>query len=91
MTWFKDKSGHIMESGNRVHRLLYCSLCQKLVSKSQCQKLRQDKHGNLYEVKRYCYDKSSKIERAERREEKEVKRLQTLPNVELSKIVNRIF
>jgi hypothetical protein len=91
MTWFKDKCGHIMESRNKVHRLLYCSLCQKLVSKSQCQKLRQDKHGNLYEVKRYCYDKLSKIERAERREEKEVKRLQALPNVELSRIANRIF
>jgi hypothetical protein len=53
--------------------------------------LRQDKHGNLYEVKRFCYDKLSKIERAERREEKEVKRLQALPNVELSRITNRIF
>ena len=32
-------------------RLLYCPLGRKLVSKTKCQKLRQDKDGNLYDVK----------------------------------------
>jgi hypothetical protein len=63
----------------------------KLISKTQCQKLRQDKHGKLYKVKTYHYDKLSNIERAKRRQQKEIKRLQELPNIELSKIVNHIF
>jgi len=42
MNWFKDSGGHIIESKNRTHRLLYCQLCQKLIFKSDCQKLRQD-------------------------------------------------
>jgi hypothetical protein len=42
----------------------------------------------MYEVKRYHYDKLSKIERAVRKEEKEVKRLQELPSIELGKIIN---
>lgn len=88
MNWFKDSSEHIIESKNRTHRMLYCGLCQKLILKSECQKLRQDKRGNMYEVKRYHYDKLSKIERAERKEEKEVKRLQELPSIELGKIIN---
>ena len=88
MNWFKDSSEHIIESKNRTHRMLYCGLCQKLILKSECQKLRQDKRGNMYKVKRYHYDKSSKIERAERKEEKEVKRLQELPSIELGKIIN---
>ncbi|HEY5630515.1 MAG TPA: hypothetical protein VIR31_00165 [Nitrososphaeraceae archaeon] len=87
MTWFEDSNRHIIESKNRMHRLLYCQLCQKLISKSECQKLRQDKEGNLYKVKRYHYDKLSKIARAERKEEREVKRLQELSDIELSKIV----
>ena len=87
MNWFKDSGGHIIESKNRTHRLLYCQLCQKLIFKSDCQKLRQDKHGILYKVKRYHYDRLSKIERAERKEEREVKRLQELSGIELSKIV----
>jgi hypothetical protein len=91
MTWFKDNNGHVMESKNSMHRLLYCSLCQKLIFKAQCQKLRQDKNGNLYKVKTYHYDNLSKIQRAERREEIEAKRLQELPNIELSKIVNSVF
>jgi hypothetical protein len=45
----------------------------------------------MYEVKRYHYDKLSKIERAERKEEKEVKRLQELPSIELGKVVNIFF
>lgn len=84
MTWFKDNNGHVMESKNSMHRLLYCSLCQKLIFKAQCQKLRQDKNGNLYKVKTYHYDNLSKIQRA-------VKRLQELPNIELNKIVNSVF
>jgi hypothetical protein len=87
MTWFEDTNRHIIESKNRMHRLLYCQLCQKLISKSECQKLRQDKEGNLYKVNRYHYDKLSKIARAERKEEREVKRLQELSGIELSKIV----
>ena len=47
-------------------------------------KLRQDKYGNLYKVKKYLYDKLSKIER-------EAKRLQELPKIEVSKILNHIF
>ena len=87
MTWFEDTNRHIIESKNRMHRLLYCQLCQKLISKSECQKLRQDKEGNLYKVNRYHYDKLSKVARAERKEEREVKRLQELSGIELSKIV----
>jgi hypothetical protein len=45
----------------------------------------------MYEVKRYHYDKLSKIERAERKEEKEVKRLQELPRIELGKVINIFF
>jgi hypothetical protein len=70
-----------------MHRLLYCQLCQKLISKSECQKLRQDKEGNLYKVNRYRYDKLSKVARGERKEEREAKRLQELSDIELSKIV----
>jgi hypothetical protein len=91
MTWFQDTNYHILESKSNMHRLLYCPLCQKLISKTQCQKLRQDKRGNLYKVKTYYYDKLSKIERAKRKEQKENKRQQELSNVELSKITNHIF
>ena len=91
MAWFKDKNGHILESQNRVHRLLYCPLCQKLIFKVECQKLRQDRNGDLYAVKRYHYDRLSKIQRAERKEQREVKRLKELPNAELSKIVRHVL
>ena len=91
MTWFLDDNHHILESKSNMHRLLYCPLCQKLISKTQCQKLRQDKDGNLYNVKTYHYDNLSKLERTKRKEQKENKRLQELPNIELSKIVNRMF
>jgi hypothetical protein len=91
LTWFKDGNRHIIESKNKRHRLLYCPLCRELILKSECQKLRQDKRGNMYEVKRYHYDKLSKIERAVRKEEKEVKRLQELPSIELGKVVNIFF
>ena len=91
MTWFQDDNHHILESKNNMHRLLYCSLCRKLISKTECQKLRQDKDGKLYRVKTYHYDKLSKTERAQRKEQKEPKRLQKLPNIELIKIVNHIF
>ena len=91
MTWFEDSNRHIIESKNSMHRLLYCQLCQKLISKSECQKLRPDKYGNLYSVKRYHYDKLSKITRIERKEEREVKRLHELQNVELIKIAKRVL
>jgi hypothetical protein len=91
MTWFQDANYHILESKSNMHRLLYSPLCQKLISKTQCQKLRQDKRGNLYKVKTYHYDKLSKIERAKRKEQKENKRQQELSNVELTKITNHIF
>jgi hypothetical protein len=74
-----------------VHRLLYCPLCQKLVSKTQCQKkLRQDKDANLYKVKTYHYDKLSKLERTRRKEQNESKRQQELSNMELSKILHQV-
>jgi hypothetical protein len=73
-----------------VHRLLYCPLCQKLVSKTQCQKLRQDKDGNLYKVKTYHYDKLSKLERTRRKEQNESKRQQELSNMELNKILHQV-
>src|SRR5919202_2727251 len=91
MTWFQDNNCHILESKSNMHRLLYCPLCQKLISKTQCQKLRQDKHGKLYNVKTYHYDKLSKLERAKRKEQKESKRQQEISNTELSKIVNHMF
>jgi hypothetical protein len=80
MTWFEDTNRHIIESKNTMHRLLYCQLCQKLISQSECQRLRQDKNGNMYKVKRYDYDKLSKV-----------KRLQELPSIELNKIVKHVL
>jgi hypothetical protein len=74
-----------------MHRLLYCSFCKKLISKTDCQKLRQDNDGKLYRVKTYHYDKLSKLERTKRKEQKESKRLQELSNIELSKIVTHMF
>jgi hypothetical protein len=91
LTWFEDTNRHKIESKNSIHRLIYCQLCQKLVSKSDCQKLRQDKYGNLYKIKRYHYDKVSKVKREEHKEEKEAKRLQELATVELSKIAKHFI
>lgn len=91
MTWFEDTNRHKIESKNSTHRLIYCQLCQKLVSKSDCQKLRQDKYGNLYKIKRYHYDKVSKVKREEHKEEKEAKRLQELASLELSKIAKHFI
>jgi hypothetical protein len=91
MAWFQDTNYHILESKSNMHRLLYCPLCQKLVSKTECQTLRQDKHGNLRNVKIYHYDKLSKLERTKRKEQKESKRQQEISNIELNKIVHRIF
>lgn len=91
MTWFQDNNYHVLESKNNMHRLIYCPLCHKLISKTGCQKLRQDNHGKLYSVKTYHYDKLSKIERTKRKEQKESRRLKELPNIELNKITNRIF
>ena len=91
MTWFKDSNGHLLESKNTIHRLLFCPLCQKLISKVECEKLRQSsRDGNLYEVRRYYYDKSSKMKRAESREERRARRLAEMSIVELKKITKRI-
>jgi hypothetical protein len=91
MTWFKDYNGHTLESRNGNHRLLYCQLCQKLVTKSECRKLRQNKSGSLYEVKAYHHDKTTKVERAERKQEKEADRLVELANFELNKIIRHVL
>lgn len=64
MTWFRDPYGHIIESKNKTHRLVYCLLCQKLASKSDCIKLRvSNRNGKLYEIKSYKYTKVSKMKR----------------------------
>jgi len=64
MTWFRDPFGHIIESKNKTHRLVYCSLCQKLASKSDCTKLRvSNRNGKLYEIRSYKYRKVSKTKR----------------------------
>jgi hypothetical protein len=61
MTWFKDSSGHIIEQ-KIEYTDLYCSLCQKLRSKSDCTKLRMsNRNGELYEIKSYKYNKTSKV------------------------------
>jgi len=89
MTWFKDSNGHILESKNKIHRLLYCPLCRKLISKADCQKLRQSsKTRDLYPVKRYYY--YSKAHLAVRRQRNESERFIALPNFGLSKIVKRV-
>ena len=87
----EDNNHHILESKSNMHRLLYCPLCQKLISKIQCQKLTQDKHGNLYKVNTYHYDKLSKLERTKRKEQNEGKRQQELSNIELNRIVHHVF
>ena len=91
MTWFQDTNYHILESKSNMNRLLYCPLCQKLISKTECQKLRQDKHGNLYKIKTYHYDKLSKLERAKRKAQKESKRQQEISNIELNEMVHQMF
>ena len=90
MTWFKDNNGHIIESRNKMHRLLYCALCQKLISKIECRRLRQsNKDGNLYEVKRYHYSRSAKIQYADGKKEKEYKITDEVTNIELHKIIKK--
>jgi hypothetical protein len=69
MTWFRDPYGHIIESKNKTHRLVYCSLCQKLASKSDCIKLRVSiRNGRLYETRSYKYQKASKMKRLDMEE-----------------------
>jgi hypothetical protein len=64
MTWFRDPYGHIIESKNKTHRLVYCLLCQKLASKSDCIKLRvSNRSGKLYEIRSYKYTKISRANR----------------------------
>ena len=91
MTWFRDTNGHIIESKYKMHRLLYCPLCQKLISKVECLKLRQNKNGKLYEVKRYYYKKVSKIQRAKHKNQRQEKRQLMLSTIELSKIVKNMM
>jgi hypothetical protein len=92
MTWFKDNNGHILESKNQIHRLVYCQLCAKLLSKGDCKRLRQSiKNGNLYEVKSYRYSRLTKKERTRHREERDEKRVSELIGIELHKIVKRIL
>ena len=92
MTWFKDNNGHILESKNKIHRLVYCPLCAKLLSKGDCKRLRQSiKNGNLYEVKSYRYSRLNKEERTRHREERDEKRVSELIGIELHKIVKRIL
>lgn len=92
MTWFKDNNGHILESKNKIHRLVYCPLCTKLLSKGDCKRLRQSiKNGNLYEVKSYRYSRLAKKERTRHREERDEKRVSELIGIELHKIVKRIL
>jgi hypothetical protein len=89
MSWFKDSNGHILESKNKIHRLLYCPLCRKLISKADCQKLRQSsKTRDLYPVKRYYY--YSKAQIAVRRQTNESEPFIALPDFGLSKIVKRV-
>ena len=54
-------------------------------------KTKEDKHGKLYKVKTYHYDKLSKLERAKIKEQNESKRQQEISNIELNKIVHQIF
>jgi hypothetical protein len=92
MTWFKDNTGHILESKNKIHRLVYCPLCAKLLSKGDCKRLRQSiKNGNLYEVKSYRYSRLTKKDRTRHREERDEKRVSELIGIELHKIVKRIL
>ncbi len=92
MTWFKDNNGHILESKNKIHRLVYCPLCAKLLSKGDCKRLRQSiKNGNLYEVKSYRYSRLNKEERTRHREERDEKRVSELIGIELHKILKRIL
>jgi hypothetical protein len=64
MTWFRDPYCQIIESKNKTKRLVYCLLCQKLASKSDCIKLRvSNRNGKLYEIKSYKYTKVSKMKR----------------------------
>ncbi len=88
MTWFKDSRGHTIESKNKIHRLLYCPLCKKLISKADCEKLRQSSRTkNLYPVKRYYYYSKTQIESRPGLPEG----VTTLsPQIGLSKMVSRV-
>ena|SRR5918994_4336337 len=91
MTWFKDNNSHVLESKNKLHRLLYCPLCQKLLAKGECRQLRQDRHGKLYEVRRYNFDRSHREQRLASRSRRKDRRKQEVSSLELSRIVKRII
>ncbi|HET6730522.1 MAG TPA: hypothetical protein VFH04_02880 [Nitrososphaeraceae archaeon] len=90
MTWFRDPYGHIIESRNKTHRLVYCSLCQKLASKSDCIRLRlSNRNGRLYEIKSYKYDKPSKVRRLQKGVVNKLQ--QANPNQELTKMIGDVI
>jgi hypothetical protein len=89
MTWFRDPYGHIIESRNKTHRLVYCSLCQKLASKSDCVRLRLSiRNGKLYEIKSYKYDKPPKVQRMQKGV---LNKLQANPDQELTKMIGDVI
>jgi hypothetical protein len=90
MTWFKDNNAHILESKNKLHRLLYCPLCQKLLAKGECRRLRQDRYGRLYEVRRYNYDQAHRKQRFARRDHRKNERKKEASSLELSRIIRHI-
>jgi hypothetical protein len=88
---FKDPNGHILESNNKIYGLINYALCQKLISKIEWEKLRQNsRYGNLYNVRRHYYDNASKIKRGGSIEERHVRPLVELSKIESNKITTRI-
>jgi hypothetical protein len=90
MTWFKDNNSHVLESRNKMHRLLYCPLCQKLLAKGECERLRQDKKGRLYAVRRYNYNRTHREQRLSRKHRQKDQRKKEASYLELSRIVKRL-
>jgi hypothetical protein len=90
MPWYKDNNGHILESKAQTHRLQYCPLCQKLIAKQDCIKLRQAKSGDLYEIKRYHYDRQEQQERQKKKRDKHSKKNECISLSELTRIVRQL-
>lgn len=46
MTWFRDPSGHVLQSKSRHHKIVFCKVCNegsgRMYMKMECQKLTQD-------------------------------------------------
>lgn len=55
MVWYRDPSGHLIESTCGAHKLIYCGLCNRghgrLYAKSECQGMRYNVDGLLVPVK----------------------------------------